>query len=106
MDGERQCKHILDEYEFCFFIDAERPRRSGERGQMTHAQVGEAGENSQQIISGRDFQPATGFDHRLDLDAADSFKEFVKQGIKAQNFGPKTDAMFAKEIASIRASKK
>jgi hypothetical protein len=41
----------------------------------------------------------------LDLDAADSLKEFVKQGIKAQSFGPKIDAMF-KEIASIRASKK
>ena len=41
----------------------------------------------------------------LDLDAADSLKEFVKQGIKAQSFGPRIDAMF-KEIASIRASKK
>jgi hypothetical protein len=41
----------------------------------------------------------------LDLDAADDLKEFVKQGIKAQSFGPKIDAMF-KEIAAIRASKK
>lgn len=41
----------------------------------------------------------------LDLDAADDLKEFVKQGIKAQDWGPKMEDMF-KEIASIKASKK
>jgi hypothetical protein len=41
----------------------------------------------------------------LDLNAADSVNEYVKQGIKAQNLGPKMSNMF-KEIASIRASKK
>jgi hypothetical protein len=48
---------------------------------------------------------ATGGFVTLDLETADSLKEFVKQGIKAQNWGPKMEAMF-KEIASIRASKK
>jgi hypothetical protein len=41
----------------------------------------------------------------LDLDTAESLKEFVTQGIKSQKLGPKIDAML-KEIALIRTSKK
>ena len=35
----------------------------GEGCQKLHAYVGEAGENCRQIVSHRDFQPTTGFDH-------------------------------------------
>src|SRR5215472_3109626 len=42
------------------------PSGWSEGGQMRHAYIGEAWENARQIVSRRDFQPATGFDHRQD----------------------------------------
>src|ERR1700756_924203 len=65
-ERKRRGKHSIDKCGLCLLLMLSGPGGWGEGCQKLHAYVGEAGENCRQIVSHRDFQPTTGFDHGQD----------------------------------------